>query len=97
MPIHTLYIYSVAPSAVDTSHTSVLAECHTLNTSNNSGSGSRHLVAGQGTTTSVKSCATDSESDWDSWSDDEDEVRRFVSLIRQLSLPPLDHPAVTKW
>ncbi|KAK2192798.1 hypothetical protein NP493_22g02032 [Ridgeia piscesae] len=28
---------------LDTSHTSVLAECHTLNTSNNSGSGSRHL------------------------------------------------------
>ena len=65
-------------SAVDTSHTSVLAECHTLNTSNNSGS--RHLVAGQGTTSSVKSCGTESESDWDSWSDDEDEVFIYVSL-----------------
>ena len=96
MHIHTLYICKVTPSVVDTSHTSVLAECHTLNTSNNSGSGSRHLVAGQGTTTSVKSCGTDSESDWDSWSDDEDEVTICVSYKATVS-SPLYHPSVTGW
>ena len=70
--IYDKHIFLVAAVFADTSHTSILAECHTLNTSNNSGSG--HLVAGRGTTSSVKSCGTDSESDWDSWSDDEDEV-----------------------
>lgn len=63
---------------LNTSHTSILAECPTLNASNNSGSGSRHLVAGQGTTIS---CGTDSESDWDSWSDDEDEEQRILVTV----------------